>query len=319
MFGGRKERALEEELGKVNRLNGRKREMFLSIKGQKDNTAERFAQMTASSAQMERDIMQAKEQMQQMTELAEKSMEAAGEVHGAVVEINNAVGTFSANHSVFVGQMRQQKEKITEVVESNKHFTTPMKYISEVPASLREEAKEGMQRADRMKELSKNMSVLSLNAAIEAGRMGEVGEKFVSAAEEVRSFAEQYEKEATELAEQLSASEARVEELEEHVRHLNQLLKENNISMTKLLKDSMQHMGTYEGAQIDLREVISDTVVGQSDALQQSAREMSKIAEEMGLQLDGIGEERVEQKRCADELEGICENIQQSVEQGLTT
>ena len=71
-------------------------------------------------------------------------------------------------------QVKGQNEKVVEIVENNKHFTTPMKkHISEVPQALREmrQARNG-ERAERMEELSKTMGVLALNSAIEAGRMG---------------------------------------------------------------------------------------------------------------------------------------------------
>lgn len=69
-------------------------------------------------------------------------------------------------------QVKGQNEKVVEIVENNKHFTTPMKHISEAPQALREMRQALGERAERMEELSKTMGVLALNSAIEAGRMG---------------------------------------------------------------------------------------------------------------------------------------------------
>lgn len=316
MFGGKREKALEEELAAVKKANEQKQAVFREITEQKDNVIEQFARMTASRAQMEKDIEELKENMQQVHELAENSAKAAGDIHNTMIELNNGIGTFEVNHSVFVGQVKELNEKVVEIVEKNKHFTTPMKYIAETPAALKEEQTKLHERTARMMELSKNMSVLSLNCAIEAGRMGENGSQFIAAAEEVRAYSERYEREAEELEEQLTQADARIVELEEQVHHLNELLKENNISMGKLYKDCMQSMAAYESGQIGLREMVSETVVGKADALQQSETENAKTQEQMLLRMADIGEELKEQKSSADELETICKGVQQSAKKG---
>lgn len=316
MFGGKKEKALEAELSAIKAENVRRGELLADIVRQKDDILEQFARMTASNAQMENDVAQVKEHLQQIFELAENSAVAASEVHGAMIEINNGIGTFDVNHSVFVSQMKKQNEKIVDIVEKNKHFTTPMKHISEAPTSLKEERQELRERTVRMKELSKNMSVLALNAAIEAGRLGEAGSRFVVAAEDVRSFSEKYEAEAVELEEKLAASEQRITELEEQIHHLNELLKENNISMGKLYKDALQNMATYEACQIDIRSLVSDVAIARADALQQSERENEKTEERMLLNIGDIEDEIKEQKATADELEALCKKLQQTAEKG---
>lgn len=317
MFGGKREKALlEEELLAVKAENERRGELLLEFSKQKDNALEQFARITASHAQMENDVEQIKDQMQHICELAENSSQTAGDIHNAMIEMKHGVETFDANHSVFVEQVRKQNEKVVDIVESNKHFTTPMKHISEMPAALREEQQAFCGRADRMMELSKNMSVLSLNAAIEAGRMGESGSRFIATAEEIRSFSENYEREAREFKDALTKSEARITELEEQVHHLNELLKENNISMTKLYKDCTQNMASYEAEQTEIRGLISDTVVGRADALRQWGAESAKTQERMLLQMGDVQEELKEHKSSADELENIYKGLQQSAEKG---
>lgn len=317
MFGGKREKALlEEELSAVKAENERRGELLSEFLNQKDNALEQFARITASHAQMEKNVEQVKEQMQHICELAENSSQTAGDIHNAMIEMKHGVETFEANHSVFVEQVRKQNEKVVEIVESNKHFTTPMKHISELPGALREERRALGERAERMTELSKNMSVLSLNAAIEAGRMGESGSRFIATAEEIRAFSENYEREARELKDALAESDVRIAELEEQVHHLNELLKDNNISMTKLYKDCTQNMASYETEQTELRGLISDTVIGRADALQQWGAQSAKTQENMLLQMEEVQDELKEHKSSADELENIYKGLQQSAEKG---
>ena len=255
MFSGKREKALlEEELAALRETEKRERELLHKIAGQKDTAEEQFARMTASRAQMEKEIEEIEQQMQQNGELSENGAQAAGELHNTLITMNNGIATFDANHSVFMEQVKGQNEKVVEIVENNKHFTTPMKHISEAPQALREMRQALGERAERMEELSKTMGVLALNSAIEAGRMGESGTRFVTAAEQVRAYADDYEQEALALKAQLGEAEERITSLEEQVHHLNELLKENNISMGKLYRDCAQNMVAYETGQIGLRE-----------------------------------------------------------------
>lgn len=318
MFGGKREKALEEQLAAVRQENEAKSKILSEILEQKDVMSEQFAGMTASRAQIEKEIVRMREEMQSVHEWSINGENTAGDIYSTILAAKNGVSTFHANHSVFVNQMRKQGESIVEIVENNKHFTTPMKHITEAQAFYREEHQQLLARAARMMELSKNMSVLALNAAIEAGRLGEAGNSFVVAAEEVRTYAEGYEREARELEEQLMSAREREKELEEQVHYLNELLKENNISMGKLYKDSVQNMATYEGGQTDIRDLIPQEIIGRTDALRQSQQESAKTHENLLGRMDGILEELADSKRRVDEQEALWEHLYQSAQKGST-
>jgi methyl-accepting chemotaxis protein len=291
MFNSKREKILEEELQALQAEKEHHQALMTELAGQCGEMAENLDNIETSRQQMEQDLEQVNEHIGHILELSGTSENAAREVHSTIIELNNAVGTFDANHSVFLKKRKEQDEKIMEIVESNKHFTTPMKHISEFPAALREDYGSMQQQITQMREFSRNMSVLSLNAAIEAGRLGGGGTSFIAAAEEVRAYSEQYEREASALGEKIELAKQRLEALEEQVHYLNELLKENNISMSKVLQSGMQSMASYENSQLDLRGILSETAVGKSDALQQSARETSRIEERMSIQLSDIRDE----------------------------
>ena len=132
MFSGKREKALlEEELAALRETEKRERELLHKIAGQKDTAEEQFARMTASRAQMEKEIEEIEQQMQQNGELSENGAQAAGELHNTLITMNNGIATFDANHSVFMEQVKGQNEKVVEIVENNKHFTTPMREVAE--------------------------------------------------------------------------------------------------------------------------------------------------------------------------------------------
>lgn len=112
MFSGKREKALlEEELAALRETEKRERELLHKIAGQKDTAEEQFARMTASRAQMEKEIEEIEQQMQQNGELSENGAQAAGELHNTLITMNNGIATFDANHSVFMEQVKGQNEK----------------------------------------------------------------------------------------------------------------------------------------------------------------------------------------------------------------
>lgn len=86
-----------------------------------------------------------------------------------------------------------QHEDTCALVENNKHFTAPAKSLSETSDRLEAHVDSCTDIAAQMKEQNKQMSVLSLNAAIEAGMLGEQGKLFVEAAESIREASVSYD------------------------------------------------------------------------------------------------------------------------------
>ncbi len=317
MFGGKREKALEETLRAAKESEQIKQTAFEQITEQRDDILERFAHMTASRSEMERRTERLKEQLEHIAVLSENGNQAAGTICGALRDMENGVECFDAEHAAFLDGTKAWSDKIMEIVEKNKHFTTPMKYISETAQGLSGEQEKLHGHASRMTDFSKNMGVLALNCAIEAGRMGESGRNFVAAAEEIRALCEQHEQEAGELTEQLNAADARAAELAEQVHHLNELLKENNNSMRRLLGDSTERIAAYESKQRKLRELMPDAIVGKADALQQSVEECAGTEARMLQEAGDLLDELQEQKQSADELENICQGVLESARSGF--
>ena len=80
MFGGKKEKALEEQLAATREEKEQKEKVLSDILAQKDIVTEQFARMTASHAQLEKDVTQIKENMQSVFELAVNGEKAAADI-----------------------------------------------------------------------------------------------------------------------------------------------------------------------------------------------------------------------------------------------
>ncbi len=313
MFGGKKDRALEQELQAMQEKQTRQEKILSGVAGKKDLLEEQFARATASRAQMDTELSEVVDHVKYVKELAGADANKTERFQREIAETADEARASNEVCRTFLTKVEEQKERIQEVVENNKHFTMPAKYLSEFSGSFRETEEEMLANLAKMKGYAKNMSVLSLNAAIEAGRMGDSGKKFVSAAEEVREFSRNYAVTAREVEDQLRNLEERNEELEEQMKHLTALLRENNVSMSHLLKESMTCVDDYKMAKKDIS--------GQRlEDLKKSVSEFAEHQQEIGnrqdgilIQMEEIGKEFIEQRECMDELENICKEVITSV------
>lgn len=107
-----------------------------------------------------------------------------------------------ANKQRKLREEQKQIQKESGSVESEKPVSLA-KIIAPVTAELSHGMEEMRNMLENVVELGKQMEVLSLNAAVEAGRMGESGRKFVEAAEEVRGMSDKYQQTTSTLAQHL--------------------------------------------------------------------------------------------------------------------
>ena len=214
-------------------------------------------------------------------------------------------------------EVENQCQMATALVEENKHFTSPAKYLSEVPNTLKQSCQSYEQQLDDMTEYGKRMGVLALNAAIEAGRMGDSGKGFVLAAEEIRQTAVSYEKAAATMKEEVEASRAKIDELEETITHLISLMKENNVGAAKLFKKCQETQKFAEKAALrdfsDDLILIRDKVVG----IRNLDEEIAKCAERNKIQLCDIQEDIQNQKQELAEMESDLLQLLDTAEEQL--
>ena len=269
MFGGKKEKALQDELYTIKK----------QIAEYSDELKEVYQEVLLD--------MIDEEKLECVGELAEESCRTGKELYSTFVEVHNAVESFEANHSIFIGQVAEQNEKIKEVFEQHKALKEPCAQLEE---SLYRASKEQDGLGNVTAELeddAKNMGVLALNAAIEAARMGENGEKFLHAAEEI------------------DAMEEAQKEIKEQTAQINEMQAGITSMVMKLYSDSAQKLSIYENGQTSLREHMSGNAVPAADFIKQAGEDFLKLGDEAKVQVTALREEINAKKSAEDELEKI--------------
>lgn len=312
MFGGKKR--LEKEIEGLREQNQKSAALIRELLGEKDGAEKQFGELAACGQQLEKHMEQIAKDVSRAGEIASESREAAEDVHSAIIEMNYGVEGFEANHAAFLEQLKNQNEKFSEFLEQHRKYLEPLEKLCEVQEQMLEADEKAEQTLEEMKACSKNMSVLALHAAIEAGRLGEEAGDLVRAAEEVRACSENYERSAEALAGELGASRARVSELEEELQKLSRLFKECTIAMGKLYNSTVQGVSDYERDQVKLRELLSPDMAEKAETIRQSGEELLHIHKEIAAHVKEADGQRQQQGQHAGALEESCKKLWESAE-----
>lgn len=226
MFGNRKMKASVE----------RNREIFLQIAEKSEGFDTQFTMVEEEGKQIRRDILHMIGMVKKLTEDTKANIQTEETLVYYADEFADFFQKNQENYEILKEFINRQLETSTFLVEENKHYTTPAKYLSMTPEILRKQNASYETHLNQMSELGKKMNVLALNAAIEAGRMGECGKSFVHVAEEIRQSVLSCEKEALILKEELMESQKQIAELEQIIQQLVKRMKATNKGTAKLFK-----------------------------------------------------------------------------------
>ena len=293
MFGNKKNKIIKEQ----------RRILLAQITENKEGYDADVTQMEESGKRIQADISQVIDNSSSLVEHAMLNIDEESKLLQTIDVLSENLKTAAEAYDNLRLLIGKQLEATTALVEENKHYTSPAKYLSEVPGNLRAASVSYTGQLLQMEEDGRRMSVLALNAAIEAGRMGEEGKQFVAASEEIRQTALEFEKKAVVMREELEHSQERIAELEDIVGRLVALMKENNMGTTRLLKKCQESSRAMEKAAMrnfsEEMILVRDKVVG----LRNLDEEIAKCGERNKIQLGDVQEEVLSQENQLKELE----------------
>ncbi len=300
MFGRNKIRQEEIERlkNKINIDNG----FFAEMEDQKDMFDASVAELAESYRQVAADVAQLSENMNNAITLASGNAEIENGLGAIINDYRERVQKKEMQQQASDEAYHRLLDATTRLVDVNKHFTTPSKYISEFPSNYKAQNQSCRENLDQMEEFGKQMGVLSLQAAIEAGRLGEDGRQFVETAEDIRTYAANYDKVIAQTRLQLEQSDERLSELENQVHHLITLLKENNIATAKLMNLCQDAVNKSDA--LNHNSLMDDFIEIQNkmSTLRNADEEIVKSEERNRMQVDDLNEEFLAQQKNQKEI-----------------
>lgn len=312
MFGKNKQK--QEEITRMREVAQRDTRFFAQIMGQKEMLDETVREIGENYQQMCAGMDQMKGNVQETSQMAADNAQLETKLTTLLAEYHEQEQRARDMQRQVLEEFAQMQQDMEALVDENKHFTAPSKYLSEFPTALKAENEKNREGLAELQKCQKQMGVLALNAAIEAGRMGEDGRKFVEAAENVRVMTGEYDKQLQQACHRLEASDERIAELEEQVKRLLTLLRENNRSMAKLMNncdENMQRAKEWSQAKPD---VDFKGMGNQITVLKNADEEIVKSEERNRIQLEDMTGELAVQKQNQEELVQSMEGVYQHIE-----
>lgn len=235
MFGNKNRMSSDEILEMKNKLEATER-FVRNVEKSSEILDTNVTEIAESCSRTGEYANQVADNVNSTIESAKSNIDVEASLIHSLDEYGNAISKTQVDIEKLVEKVKEQNEEALKLVDNNKHFTSPSKYLSELPSTFREANQKYSGHIGKMSEYCKQMGVLALNSAIEAGRLGDSGKVFVNSCEVIRTYATNYENEIALMKEEISASNEKIAYLEEQVRHLVGLLKENNVATAKLMK-----------------------------------------------------------------------------------
>lgn len=234
------------------------------------------------------------------------------EIQNFIGKVENVSGEISSDMDEAGNEVQLGKEKINELIEQVKISDMASTRVSEELEKLTAYAGQMQSIVELIDGITSQTSLLSLNASIEAARVGEAGKGFAVVASEISNLADQTQNatvEITELIENIAT------ELEQVVKVINYMM-ENNKLQSLAATETASSFETIASRTEDIQRQTDELtdLVGQlansNEAIVDSIQTISAATEEVTAHSSVTLECSEENSTIVDEVGNLVEQLQ---------
>lgn len=299
--------------GISNRKQERERE-FAECRAALTHAEQMLGEMSLVWVNAEQKLSEMEREQKKLERQLKQAAQAAGDVFGESERQEERNGRLLQQTEEIAGKQRLLKAEQQRVQEETgeQEAQEPLE-LSRIVAPITIELSHGMDEMRKMlgdvMELGRKMDVLSLNAAVEAGRMGEDGKKFVEAAEEIRETSKQYQQATSALAQQMQAVGLSWQKSKDEISEVEQRLKQQHAKLQNARRacedvgSKMLNLPVGE-LQDEMERVFGD------EALQERCKDVSGKLEEVQQDFAQQKEACAGLRQTVDEAKALIKKIQ---------
>lgn len=205
--------------------------------------------------------------------------------------------------------VHKQAKQADAAAEKNKQCAAFAEQLQKVYKGFAVNVERMQSQLKVMVDFSKDMSVLSLNCAIEAGRLGESGRNFISASEDVRQMSCAYEQAAQAVTSQLAELEEQILEMEKQALGLSKGLSDGQAGITHLTKNISDNVDLCEKSVQRATPKKMSALTDYLKKISQNHRTIGMLQQQTLDEMEQIGKSFMDEQEARKELEQITSNI----------
>ena len=235
MLGRKAKIELKEELNNITtQLDALESRQKMIIEKSGDILTEIDAAEIAADAQ-DRELNSVVNSAKEIKDMAEESAEKAGLLSDAEESLRAIIKEREEFNDGMKQRAETEKELLYALMDESKHSSGIAKTLREASESFETKAGSILTDIDKLAEFSGSISEMSLNAAMKAGRMGESGMDFVRAAEEIRSYSEEFEDFVSKARDNVTELKRSFRETQDSMVALLDIMRNTSHSLTKIV------------------------------------------------------------------------------------
>lgn len=253
----------------TSNMSEKLRAMLSELKITSDTLASASQQLSASSEQMSRGVL---EQSGRSSQIATSSTEMSQ----TVIDIAKNASSIASSAVETAKTAKTGEEIVDKAVQEVKAIAQTVSESAGLMTSLGDKSKQIGDIVNVIKDIADQTNLLALNAAIEAARAGEQGRGFAVVADEVRKLAEKTSKATSEIASMIGAIQS---EVQKAVSSMNE--------GTKRVEIGVEYSSNAGKA---LREIVKsvDNLQSMVQQIASATEEMSSVSEQISSDIETI-------------------------------
>ncbi len=278
--------------------------LFSDLAKLKENGKAYFGKLSDDRNGMDQSLTKVVDYVHAGGELANDGAKEAAELESRLSAMSGEAASSGAQETDLSGAMNETRQDLVELVEQNKHFSAPAKEVAAGAKDIREELLAVQEETKALSAYFRNVSVMSLTAAIDAGRMGESASKFVQTAEDIRIESEKEERVLQELIGKLQSLHARMDALDASVEKMNALQTDVNKACYRTLTN---HEERIRKSQPAAKKSVSEELPSLKEMAASLKKKLRRIFDKQNAILDemeSLGENFMDEQKASERAEG---------------
>ncbi|MBQ6441028.1 MAG: hypothetical protein IJJ13_00345 [Lachnospiraceae bacterium] len=279
--------------------------LFSDLAKLKENGKAYFGKLSDDRNGMDQSLTKVVDFVHEGGELANDGTKEATELESRLSALSGEAASSGAQETDLSGAMNETRQDLIDLVEQNKHFSAPAKEVAAGAKDIREELLAVQEETKALSAYFRSVSVMSLTAAIDAGRMGESASKFVQTAEDIRIESEKEERVLQKLIGKLQSLHARMDALDASVEKMNALQTDVNKACYRTLTNHEERIRKSQSAAA--KKSVSEELPSLKEMAASLKKKLRRIFDKQNAILDemeSLGENFMDEQKASERAEG---------------